>query len=892
MLFRMHVIQAVFKRNFLSYFSSVIGYLFIVAFVGLGSFLAFSPQFFGNNLANLDQLNQHFPVLLLFIVPAITMSAWSDERKQGTDELLFTLPASDLEILLGKYFAVLGIYTVALVFSLSHVVVLSLLGSPDLGLMFATYFGYWLCGAALLSAGLVASVLTSSPTVAYVLGAMICAVPVFIDRLAPNNRLLQGLSVAEQFRDFGLGMIPLGGVLYFVSLTALMLYLNLVFVSRRHWSGGPHRTPMGLHFFVRAVSLGLILIGVNVVAANATTRVDLTSERLYSLSSTTREVLEQTDPEHPIRIQAFISPEVPRDYAATRSTLVGLLRQFDQEGGNAVRVRIVDTDKFTDEADEARRYGIEPRDIQSERAGRIVQEDVFLGVVVTGGGTDSEVVIPFFDVGTPVEYELTRAVRTASHAKRLTLGVLRTDAKLAGGFDMQSFQSQREWQIITELKRQYEVKEVAPEDLATSKFDVLLAAMPSSLTEPEMRNFVDYVRKGGKTLVIDDPLPLFHMQLAPRLPKPRAGGGGMFGGQQQSPPKADNGEARQLCNLLGISWNSSETVWDTYNPHPEMSEAFKDFDVVYVAAESGGSMPFNNRSSVTDGLQEVMMFYPGEIKPVEGSKLDFLPLMRTSPNSFVLPWDDFATSNPFGMIQLLPVPKRKKLSGVEYVVGARVTGVPADADSSDKNAPKIDVVFIADLDMISNEFFMVRDKNWRGLKLDNITVVMNAVDALAGDESFIELRKRRAHHRTLTTVERQTEIFRTRQLDQALQAGEAADKQLAEAQQRFAKEIQKIQADKSLDERTKMIRVRTAQENERRRLEVEKAEIDNKKNKEIREFKDQSERQIRKIESGIRWMAILFPPIPALLLGMYVFSKRVREERQGIVSDRMVPKRR
>jgi ABC-2 type transport system permease protein len=187
---------------------------------------------------------------------------------------------------------------------------------------------------------------------------------------------------------------------------------------------------------------------------------------------------------------------------------------------------------------------------------------------------------------------------------------------------------------------------------------------------------------------------------------------------------------------------------------------------------------------------------------------------------------------------------------------------------------------------------MVRDKNWRGLKLDNITVVMNAVDALAGDESFIELRKRRAHHRTLTTVERQTEIFRTRQLDQALQAGEAADKQLAEAQQRFAKEIQKIQADKSLDERTKMIRVRTAQENERRRLEVEKAEIDNKKNKEIREFKDQSERQIRKIESGIRWMAILFPPIPALLLGMYVFSKRVREERQGIVSDRMVPKRR
>src|SRR5688572_5031291 len=105
--FRGHVVSAVFKRNVLSYFSGVLGYLFIVAFVVAGAFLAFSPMFFTNNLANLDQLSEAFPMLLLFLVPAITMSTWSDEKKLGTDELLFTLPASDFEILLGKYFAVL-----------------------------------------------------------------------------------------------------------------------------------------------------------------------------------------------------------------------------------------------------------------------------------------------------------------------------------------------------------------------------------------------------------------------------------------------------------------------------------------------------------------------------------------------------------------------------------------------------------------------------------------------------------------------------------------------------------------------------------------------------------------------------------------------------------------
>ena len=135
-MLRCHVVFAVFKRNLLSYFTGVLGYLFIVVFVVAGAYLAFNARFFTNNLANLDELSRWFPMLLLFIVPAVTMSTWADERKLGTDELLFTLPAADVEILLGKYLAVLAVYTVTLLFSVTHLGVLAWYADPDWGLLF------------------------------------------------------------------------------------------------------------------------------------------------------------------------------------------------------------------------------------------------------------------------------------------------------------------------------------------------------------------------------------------------------------------------------------------------------------------------------------------------------------------------------------------------------------------------------------------------------------------------------------------------------------------------------------------------------------------------------------------------------------------------------------
>lgn len=902
--FRLPVIRAIFKRNFLSYFSNPAGYVFITLFVFVSSWVAFwQPVFFTNNLANLAPLNDWMPYLLLFFIPAITMNTWAEERRLGTDELLFTLPAHDVDVVLGKYLAAIGIYTVALAFSLTQVAILMWLGSPDLGIMFATYVGYWLMGVMLIALGMVGSLLSANVTVAFILGAVFCAIPVFLGLLGSPlggglRRQFEDLSVPAQFHDFGTGVVPLAGVFYFVSLAAALLYVNMVLLGRRHWAGGQASTGRWGHSLTRVVAVVMALASLNVLVARAGVRADTSAARLHTLSPETLAAIQQIPKDRPVFIEAYYSPDVPRQFVETKTDLIGLLKEFAAKGGDKVRLNLVETELYSPQARDAeKRFGIEPRRVMTADEARQTSTEFFLGVAFNSGL--EEVIIPFFDQGLPVEYELTRSLRVVSRSGRKNVGILNTDAKLMGNFDFRSMGQSPEWSIVTELKKQYNVSSVAPDSTIPTDLDVLLVAQPSSLTQKQIDNLTAYVRQGGPVLLFLDPLPYENPQISPEIP--RAPAGGPFGGGQPPEPK---GDLRPLLELVGIDWPTTEIVWNPYNPHPNLADLPP--EVVFISKNSGAEDAFNPSQAVSSGLQEVVTLFPGLLRQRGGAGLDFTPLLRTNQSGGTLPFSEVMQQSFMGPSGINP--NRPHFpTGMAYTLAARIQGKPAaepdkakdqeekkeeaKEKAKDKDAKKtpaeINVIAIADLDVISEQFFMLRRQRAENLELDNVTFVLNCVDVLAGDDAFVTLRKRRPEHRTLTLLEAKNRTFIETRQNETKAAEDEAKQLLDKLQKRLDTEVEAVRSSKDMDERTKEIRVLQLQEVANRRLDVDKANIDDQKRKKILEIKGDTEQEIRRTQNEVRAVAIALPPLPPLIVGLLVFATRLRRENQGANPNRL-----
>ncbi len=954
-----NVLGAVFRRNFVSYFANPTGYVFICVFVLLSAFAAFWPnEFFNTNLANLDQLNKVFPFIMLVFIPAITMSIWAEERREGTDELLLTIPAGDFDIVLGKYLAAVAIYSVSLIFSLlsNYIVlgglnlgflVLDGLGDPDVGLMLGTYAGYWFVGLAMLAVGMGASFLTKNLTVGYVLGAILNTPLVFAMKadaiFGPELAVaVKDWSIGGQFRDFGRGIISLGGIAYFLMIVMVMLYLSMVLIGRRHWVRGRSGLAMVVHYLVRGMSLVIVAVGVTMLCTYGALRLDVTSEQLSSLSPETRDLLSELDLKRPVQIEAFVSPSVPETYVQQRLNLRSMLRELEARGGANVTVRVNETERFSEEAARAeQRYGIMPRQVSSMQRGALSLDHVFMGVAFTCGL--EKVILPFIDRGVPVEYELVRSICTVSQQKRQTIGILGTDAPLFGQFNMQTMSPGRDWPIIAELEKQYNVIKVDASQPITEKYDVLLAVQPSSLGPEQMKNFIAAVHGGQATAIFEDPFPVFAMGV-PATSAPRQAPGGMnpmMMGRQQAPPKGDIGP---LWRLLGVDFAPDQVVWQNYNPYPKASHFPEEF--VFVDEGSGAKEAFAADNGISAGLQHMLFPFPGSVSKLNASGLEFTALAVTGDATGTVRFGEIIQMTPFGPRGGLNDMRRQIPTNVPYVLAAHIRGkLKADQPMADEAPPaakepeakqpeakpaavppvamppatmppatmppatmppaamqpevgkpagdvEINVVLVADIDMLAQDFFRLREQGEMPeagihFDFDNVTFILNALDMLADDQRFVEIRKRRAKHRTLTWIDKKTETAREETTD----ARERLIKQFDEAKQKeqdaLNKKIDSLKKRKNIDPQQLLIEVATAQQVGQRRLETKVEQLTHERDREINKIETKLALETRRVQNASKMWAVFLPPIPPLVVAIIVFFTRRSRERLGVSRARL-----
>ncbi len=861
--------RALAARDLRRYFSNPIGYVFITLFIFLSGAAAFwRPRFFLNNLATLDQLNDLFPLLLLFFVSALTMGVWAEERKAGSDELLLTLPATDLEVVLGKYGAVVGIYTIAILFSVSHAMVLVWLGSPDQGLLIANYVGYWLAGAGLIAAGMFASLLTANTAIAFVLAVLVCSIPVaapaaagvFSTRLA---RLVEPFSLPHAFEPFARGLLDLDAIVYFVALAGVFLYFNLVWLSRRHWRRPEHGLSLAGHHVIRAAMLVVGLIALQAILARASLGLDATAERVHTLGDETRRLIETMPADRPVSIQAFISPEVPQDYVQQRESVINVLTDAASLAPDRIQLTIDDTQAYSPSARTAReRYGIVPRLVTDAMGSGTNSNAVFLGVAVTSGA--DEQVIPFFDRGLAAEYEITRALRVAARTGRKRIGVVDGDAGLLGGADYETNRTRLPWAIVSELKRQYDVIKVTPWDPIAETFDALLVVQPSALLQQELGHTMDAVKRGVPTLLLLDPMPTVDMRLAPAASM--AARANPYAAQNEAIVRKNTGDIVGAMTSIGIAWNPARIAWDSYRPHPDLDLPQ---EVVFVGTGSGNPNAFNPARVETAGLQDLPLMFPGSLTKADGSDVEFEPLLQTGTLSGTASYFQLVQPTEAGPMLNVDIPHQPE--GQAITLAARVHRAGAGSP--------LNVVAVADLDFIADQVFTMREQS--RTEFDNVTFFLNCIDVLAGDRSFVELRKRRPKYRTLTRVEEQTRAFAERLSEEQQNARADSDAAIDAAREAVDRARREVESRRDLDSQARQILSRNVVATETRKLRALQANVEQARDARIEASRETMEAGIRRLQGFIRTIAVVFPPIPVLLVAGFVFFRRRADERRS-----------
>ena len=524
---------------------------------------------------------------------------------------------------------------------------------------------------------------------------------------------------------------------------------------------------------------GLLLIALAFLLFNAFSglvfthaRLDLTEQKLYTISEGTKTILEGLD--KPIELDFFYSDEATKGLVALRNyarRVEELLRAYERESGGKLKLHVVDPEPFSEEEDRAAELGLQA--VPLNQGG----DKVYFGLAATNaeGRTQS---IPFFalDQEEFLEYELSRLVQSLASPQMPVVGVL-SDLPITGGFDMRTQQATPPWTVLEQIRQLFHIESLERNvDMIPANVSVLMLVHPKALPEPTLYAIDQFVMRGGKLLVFLDP----YSEADP--------------GMGFMPGEPGDGKGSNLTPLLkawGVHMAPDRVVLDAANAM-SVGVGEERRPVRHPGWLSLPQQTMDTDDVTTASLESLTMATAGFLEPLENATTRFTPLVQSSTYAMPIEAQRFATlENPEVLLRDL------EPTGERYTLVARIQG-PARSAYPDgiegrkdglKDSASINVIAVADTDLLADRMW-VQVQDFFGQRMpqpwaDNGTFVVNALDNLSGTDALISVRSRGRFARPFVVVEelqRQAEN-RFREKEEALQQRLAAtEAQLAELQ--------------------------------------------------------------------------------------------------------------
>jgi ABC-type uncharacterized transport system involved in gliding motility auxiliary subunit len=620
------------------------------------------------------------------------------------------------------------------------------------------------------------------------------------------------------------------------------------------------------------IALAVLFLGV-VMLSNAAlrgVRLDLTQNKLYTLTPGTRQVLAEL--KEPVNLYYYFS----RDVASKQSPLLlpyaTRVREFLEEiaarSNGKVRLRVIDPQPFSEDEDRAAEFGL-----QSLQSGG---DGLYFGLAGTNS-TDGRSAIPSFqsDREEFLEYDVAKLIQELGTSKKPVIGLM-SSINMQGQFDPMSGRMSEPWPIISQIEQIFTMRTLTADlDHIDADVDVLMIVHPKNLPPKTLYAIDQFVMRGGRILLFVDP-----------------NSGADASGQDPQNPLSGmtanhSSNLEPLLSAWGVSYDPGKVIGDL-QLGLEVRTSLQSPPVRHIGILGLHRADMNPKDVVTASLEVINLATAGSVAPRPGAKTTFEPLLFSSTSAEPLPADRFNA-----LIDPATLRDGFKPTGTRYALAARITGpvesaypqgAPADGKPAAgppvahlaKSTSSASIVVVADTDLLM-DYMWVQTREVFGQKVaqafaNNGDLVANMLDNLTGSTALISIRGRASFSRPFERVE-----ALRRQADDRLRAKVLELQAQLQATEAKLTELQSKRNDQS------SLLLSPEQEQEIKRFTAEKANV----RKELRETQRGLNVDIDKLDNRLKIINIAVAPLLVALVGAWVLASRRRRRSRGSAQTRL-----